>query len=107
MARRREAGLCFNCPKKFSRDHLKQCSMRSIYLLEMGNEWSPEGADVPEDMEVSLHAITRVSTGNTMQLAVRVTHHTVAALVDSGSTHCFVAPAMAQRLGGCHNRVTA
>jgi hypothetical protein len=70
MARRREAGLCFNCPEKFSRDHLKQCSMRGIYLLEMEDDCSPEGAAVPEDMEVSLHAITGVSTGNTMQLAV-------------------------------------
>jgi hypothetical protein len=99
MAHRREAGLCFNCPEKFSRDHLKQCSMRGIYLLEMGDEWSPKGADVPEEMEVSLHAITGVSTGNTMQLAMQVAHHTIAALVDSGSTHCFVASAMAQRLG--------
>jgi hypothetical protein len=64
MARRREAGLCFNCPEKFSRDHLKQCSMCGIYLLEMGDEWSPEGAEVPEEMEVSLHVITGVSTGN-------------------------------------------
>jgi hypothetical protein len=99
MACRREAGLCFNCSEKFSRDHLKQCSMCGIYLLEMGDEWSPEVADVPEDMEASLHAITGVSTGNTMQLVVRVAHHTIAALVDSGSTHCFVAPATAQRLG--------
>jgi hypothetical protein len=28
MARRREEGLCFNCPEKFSRDHLKQCSKK-------------------------------------------------------------------------------
>jgi hypothetical protein len=99
MARRREAGLCFNCPEKFPCDHLKQCSMRGIYLLEMDDEGSPEGAAVPEDMEVSLHAITGVATGNTMQLAVQAGNHTIAALVDSGSTHCFIAPDMAQRLG--------
>jgi hypothetical protein len=99
MARRREAGLCFNCPEKFSRDHLKQCSMCDIYLLEMEDDCSPEGAAVPEDMEVSLHAITGVSTGNTMQLAVQAVHHTIAALVDSGSSHCFVASDTAQRLG--------
>jgi hypothetical protein len=99
MARRREAGLCFNCPEKFSRDHLKQCSMRGIYLLEMEDEGSPEGAAVPEDMEVSLHAITGVAAGNTMQLAVQAGNHTIAALVDSGSTHCFIAPDTAQRLG--------
>jgi hypothetical protein len=73
--------------------------MRNIYLLDMGDEWSPEGADVPEEMEVSLHAITGVSTGNTMQLAVHVAHHTIAALVDSGSMHCFITLATAQCLG--------
>jgi hypothetical protein len=99
MARRREAGLCFNCPEKFSRDHLKQCSMRGIYLLEMDDEGSPEGAAVPEDMEVSLHAITGVAAVNTMQLAVQASNHTIATLVDSGSTHCFVAPDTAQQLG--------
>jgi hypothetical protein len=99
MARRREADLCFNCPEKFSRDHLKQCSMHGIYLLEMEDEGSPEGAAVPEDMEVSLHTITGVAAGNTMQLAVQAGNHTIAALVDSGSTHCFVAPDTAQRLG--------
>jgi hypothetical protein len=38
MARRREEGLCFNCPEKFSRDHLKQCSKKGIYLLEMDGD---------------------------------------------------------------------
>jgi hypothetical protein len=99
MARRREAGLCFNCPEKFSRDHLKQCIMRGIYLLEMEDDGSPEGVAVPEDMEVSLHAIIGVAAGNTMQLAVQAGNHTIAALLDSGSTHCFVAPDTAQRLG--------
>jgi hypothetical protein len=33
MTRRCEGGLCFNCHEKFSREHLKQCSMKGIYLL--------------------------------------------------------------------------
>jgi hypothetical protein len=48
-------------------------------------------------MEVSLHVITGVSTGNTMQLVVQAAHHTIAALVDSGLTHYFVALDTAQR----------
>jgi hypothetical protein len=63
--------------------------MRGIYLLEMEDDGSPEGVAVPKGMEVSLHAITGVATGN----------HTIAALVDPGSTHCFVAPDTAQQLG--------
>jgi hypothetical protein len=36
----------------------------------MEDDGSPEGVAVPEEMEVSLHAITGVAAGNTMQLAV-------------------------------------
>jgi hypothetical protein len=32
MTRRYEGGLCSNCLEKFSRDHLKRCSMTGIYL---------------------------------------------------------------------------
>jgi hypothetical protein len=43
MAHRCKEGLCFNCTEKFSRDHLKQCSMKGIYLLEMVSD------DIMED----------------------------------------------------------
>ncbi|CAN6338741.1 unnamed protein product [Urochloa humidicola] len=34
MDQRRVDGLCFNCPEKlFSREHLKQCTMKGIYFL--------------------------------------------------------------------------
>jgi hypothetical protein len=73
--------------------------MRGIYLLEMDDDSTPEEDAASEGMEVSLHAITGIHTGSTMCLAVLAAGHAVTALVDSGSTHCFVAPATAQRLG--------
>jgi hypothetical protein len=38
MVHRREEGLCFSCPEKFSQDHLKHCSMKGIFLLEMEDD---------------------------------------------------------------------
>lgn len=34
MAQRRLDGLYYNCPEKFSRNHIKQCMMKGIYLIE-------------------------------------------------------------------------
>jgi hypothetical protein len=33
MAAKREKGECFNCTEKFSKEHLKSCSMKGVYLL--------------------------------------------------------------------------
>ena len=33
MAQRRLEGLCFNCPKKFSKEHAKVCAGKAIYYL--------------------------------------------------------------------------
>jgi hypothetical protein len=47
----------------------------------------------------SLHAITGISSSTTMHLGVTLANTHIRALVDSGSTHCFVATATAHRLG--------
>jgi len=38
MADRRAKGLCFNCPEKFSQEHLKIFPMKGIYLIELADE---------------------------------------------------------------------
>jgi hypothetical protein len=99
MARRREEGLCFNYPEKFSQDHLKQCSKKGIYLLEMdGDDFT--GAIFVDDsgIEISLNALSSMSTGQTMRLGLAMHNQTLIALVDSGSTHCFMAEHMAHQL---------
>lgn len=98
MAERREKGLCFNCPEKFSKDHHRQCSMKGIYLLEM-DEGEDDDSINDDTVTISLHALTGIRTSKTMRLAVIIGGVTMSALVDSGSTHTFVATEAARRLG--------
>lgn len=98
MAERRLKGLCFNCPENFSRDHASKCSMKGIYLLELTDEdGSTDSSE--EEVEISLHALTGIRMSNTMQLPVAVNGEQMHALVDSGSTHTFIAAKTARRLG--------
>jgi len=100
MAQRRLNGLCFNCPEKFSRDHLKHCTSKGIYLLEMSaDEDSQDGSESDEDLKISLAAITGIQTSATLHLTARICDTHATALVDSGSTHSFIDEALAQRLG--------
>jgi len=100
MAQRRLDGLCFNCPEKFSRDHLKHCTGKGIYILEMSaDEDSQDGSESDEDLKISLAAITGIQTSATLHLTARVCDTAATALVDSGSTHSFIDEALAQRLG--------
>ena len=88
MAQRRLDGLCFNCPEKFSRDHLKHCSGKGIYLLELAaDEESPEGSDSDDDLQISVAAITGIHTNAMLHLAANICDTHAVALVDSGSTH--------------------
>jgi hypothetical protein len=99
MARRHEEGLCFNCPEKFSWDHLKQCSMKGIYLLEMDSDNTMEDTFVDDTAaQISLNALTSVTNAETMQLPLTLAKQDINALVDSGSTHYFVADRTAQCL---------
>jgi hypothetical protein len=73
MTDRRVQGLCFNCPEKLSREHVKTCTMKGIYLLELDTIVSSVdegGESSAEDVEISLHALTNLSTSHTMQLMV-------------------------------------
>jgi hypothetical protein len=54
---------------------------------------------VPEDLGISLHAITGIDVAETLKPPVTINGVTLTALVDSGSTHTFRANASAARLG--------
>ncbi|WVZ75471.1 hypothetical protein U9M48_023518 [Paspalum notatum var. saurae] len=99
MAQRRLDGLCYNCLEKFSHEHLKHCSMKGIYLLigDPDDQETPEDGD--DDVEISLHALAGVTAGRTLQLATTIGSDQIRSLVDSGSTHSFIATAAAHRLG--------
>jgi len=99
MTKRREEGTCFYCPEKFSREHMKQCSMRGIYLLEVDGEIDVDDNADDNDVNISLNALTGLASPITMHLGLTLQEHNVRALVDSGSTHCFIDSDTASRLG--------
>ena len=55
MARRRVEGLCFNCPEKFTPGHLKHCTMKGIYLMELDDDFvQVDDADSDEEPKISI-----------------------------------------------------
>ena len=88
MARRRVEGLCFNCPEKFTPGHLKHCTMKGIYLMELDDDFvQVDDADSDGEPEISMHALTGIHAGDTMHLMTKIADRSLRALVDSGSTH--------------------
>ncbi|WVZ83703.1 hypothetical protein U9M48_030824 [Paspalum notatum var. saurae] len=113
MEDRRRQGLCFNCDEKYSRGHNRVC--KQLFILEFG--YPSDTDDVVEekpaaaaeaDQEtapvISLHAISGVRTGRTMQVPVRWGATVLNALLDSGSSHNFVSEEAARRTGGVFHR---
>jgi hypothetical protein len=76
--------------------------MKGIYLLELDTivpSGDEGGESYAEDVEISLHALTGLSTSHTMQLMVCLSKNYIRTLVDSRSTHCFITTNIAERLG--------
>jgi hypothetical protein len=99
MAQHRLEGLCFNSPAKFSKEHLKQCPMCGIYIMDLEEDDSVSNSDSDGAPEISIHAMTGIHMGDTMLLPTMVSQVPLVALVYSGSTHCFMSTATAERLG--------
>jgi hypothetical protein len=86
QAERRRLGLCYNCNEPYSRGHNRVC--RRIFFIdgvELAEDEAPEEAPV-----FSLHAVVGVPVSSTIQLRVQVGAASFVALVDTGSTHCFI-----------------
>nr|GMC88607.1 serine carboxypeptidase-like 45 [Ipomoea batatas] len=86
---RKSKGLCFNCDETWSRGH--RC--KHLFCVLGINEEEESDETTIEDLEVaeiSLHAITGVSTGEMMKLRVLIEGTPLLALVDTGSTHNFI-----------------
>jgi hypothetical protein len=56
-------------------------------------------ADLADNLGISLHDLTGLSSTNTMQLMITIAGMELRALVDSGSTHTFIHDAMEHSLG--------
>ncbi|KAF8658447.1 hypothetical protein HU200_058898 [Digitaria exilis] len=99
MAQRRLDGLCYNCPEKFSREHAKQCTMKGIYLIEHADDVTTETSSSDDDLEILVTAITGVRPTSMLLLDTVVNAVSLKALVDTGSTHCFISEDAARRIG--------
>jgi hypothetical protein len=89
MAAKPVWGECYNCTKKFSKEHLEVCPVKGIFLLELD---TPEPLEQLDDTSplISLHAITGIATAETIKLWVTIASAPITALVDSSSTHSFI-----------------
>ncbi|KAH9666824.1 hypothetical protein KPL70_020805 [Citrus sinensis] len=103
---KREKGLCYNCDKKYSNNHL----CRSKFLLLMGTddeELEPKNNEEPSELVdagitgdiSSLNALAGQANPRSLRLIGEIDSHTFQVLIDSGNTHNFIKPALAERLG--------
>lgn len=99
MADRRMKGLCFNCLEKFSKEHLRHCTMKGIYLLELNESAAVDEGYIDDGVEISLYALIGVNEGGTMHLEVVIGTTVLRSLIDSSSTHSFLAESTAVCLG--------
>ena len=107
MNARRAKGLCYFCDEQYSPEHYKTHKKAQLFILEVDDGIddvfldADDGQEEPEGevAHISAHAIEGISTYNTMR--VKGTHQKKSffLLVDSGSTHNFMDPSTARRLG--------
>lgn len=90
MSQRRNSGLCYNCPAKYSREHMKECLGKGAYLLEVDGETTiqHDGDAIEDAPKISLNAITSIAAPMTMHLSVSIAGAATRDLVDSGLMHC-------------------
>jgi hypothetical protein len=96
MTERRKQGLCFNCNDKYAPGHNRVCQRLFFLDLAEDDDEAPPGDDGEQPL-ISLHAIAGVRLGDTMQVCITLGGASLLALLDSGSTHNFVAEEAAAR----------
>lgn len=113
MKERRKKGLCYFCDEKWNPSH--KCKKAKIFVMEgmelFGGE-DVQGCELVEDLdevdmtpaqseipEISLHAIAGSLSPRTMRIHGKVLNCSVVILVDTGSTHNFLDPMIAKKVG--------
>jgi hypothetical protein len=69
MADKRKQDKCYFCPEKFSQE--RKCAMKGGFLMELAEDDNP--AYLADDLGISLHALTSLSSPNTLQLIITIT----------------------------------
>jgi len=104
MKERRDKGLCYNCDEKWN--PAQKCdSFSEETLEEVFYEDSLDGGEPTvdpivieaSDLEISFHAIVGSVSPNTMWLVGTLRNQRVVILLDFGSTHNFLDPAVLRR----------
>ncbi|KAJ0545001.1 putative nucleotidyltransferase, Ribonuclease H [Helianthus annuus] len=100
---KRAKGECFWCNEKYSPTH--NCKFKHLYILEIyddeeidGNEYSNEQEDREAEAQISVYAMTGVTSFSTMRVVGTIGTRQIHILIDSGSTHNFVNSKLASRL---------
>lgn len=104
MKQRRSKGLCYNCDENFALGH--KCKTQKLFLME-GNWPEDDGGGDTDDEdgidmdspEISLHAMTGSQSPQTMRVKGFLRRLNLMILVDTGSTHNFLSPRVANKLG--------
>ncbi|CAA0816385.1 Unknown protein, partial [Striga hermonthica] len=102
MKERRLKGLCYNCDDKWSPSH--KCA--NLFLIYVGSDEDLE--EIPEPLEEeeltiqgdasSLNALAGSDRPRSLRVWGRINEKRVHVLIDSGSTHNFIRPEVAERL---------
>nr|XP_034919250.1 uncharacterized protein LOC118052388 [Populus alba] len=111
MKEKRDRGLCFKCDSKWGPGH--RCGGPKIFLIEELEEEVEDKSFIPEDLidlgdtqeegkegiSISLHAIIGNPNPKTMRVSIKLSGHNFVALIDTRSTHNFIHPRVARRVG--------
>ncbi|KAL8551445.1 hypothetical protein ACS0TY_000515 [Phlomoides rotata] len=102
MEQRKKKNLCFNCDETFFPGH--KC--KKLFVIMMDDEREEEEEMVLEEVEdevqshvISFNAMAGHSTPDTIKITGKVGPQTLTILLDTGSTHSFIDPYTAGRLG--------
>nr|GMC60707.1 Transposon Ty3-G Gag-Pol polyprotein [Ipomoea batatas] len=106
IRQRRDKGLCFHCDQKYSVDH--RCKGRFHVLIgddeDEAIEVEPTAADGVFDEEVisgdvsMLNTMSGPGSPRSLRLVGKIKSSPCVVLIDSGSTHNFITPAIVEKL---------
>ena len=99
LEERWEKVLCFNCDRKYSKGH--KCGENKLFYIdyeeEEANEQEPSPPveieeTPPEEISptISCHALSRISTPQTLKIEGYIKKKKITVLIDSSSTHNFI-----------------
>ncbi|PNX81441.1 retrotransposon-related protein [Trifolium pratense] len=99
---RRSKGLCFKCDEKWNPSH--RCRNRVLLLMGEDEDDPPPESDDNTTDDVSgdissLHSLSSQLQSRSLRVSGLYKQQNFTILIDSGSTHNFVKPALVERLG--------